>query len=122
MHFLRKIIFHFPCIEKISNFREKEMPSFLVIQERSHSSAIFFFFGKTIFSEHLKKKSYFHVLLLRKIISFFISISIFRGKQQCFFIKTSCYFALFKYLILSIQGLVFNTELITNICFEQFSM
>ena len=54
----------FPCIfwerssftytlEKISYFREKEMPFFLKIQERSYSSAIFF--GKTTFLEHLKK-------------------------------------------------------------------
>ena len=38
-----------------SYFREKEIPSVLIIQERSHSSATFF--GKTIFPEHSKKEN-----------------------------------------------------------------
>ena len=41
IYFLRKFIFHFPSIEKISYFREKEMSFFLMIEERSYSSGIF---------------------------------------------------------------------------------
>ena len=51
--FLRKIIFHF--VSKIrSYFREKEISSFLIIQE-IYSSAIFF--GKTMFSKRLEKEN-----------------------------------------------------------------
>ena len=68
--FLRNMIFHFPSVKKILFFREKEMPSFLMIQERSYSSANFF--GKTTFSEHLKNITYFHVFFfLREIIFHF---------------------------------------------------
>ena len=70
MYFLRKIIFHFPSKEKISYFLEKTPPIFPDLQERSYSSAIFF--GKTIFSGHLKKISYFHVFFWRKIIFHFL--------------------------------------------------
>ena len=66
--YAEKIIF--PCIfwerssftfhlEEISYFREKEMPSFLMVQERSCFGVIFF--GKAMFSEHLKKISCLHV-------------------------------------------------------------
>ena len=66
MYFLRKIIFHFPPKEKISYFAGKKIPSFQIIQDRSHSSAIVF--GKTIFSGHLKKISYFHIFLRKFIL------------------------------------------------------
>ena len=61
MYFLRETIFHFPTKEKISYFREKRNTIFPDITKK-----IIFqcdFFGKTIFSEHLKKTSYFHVFL-----------------------------------------------------------
>ena len=81
----------FPCIfwerssftyplEKMSYFREKEMPSFLMIQERSYSSAIFF--GKTTFLEHLKKISYFQAFFWER--SSFNKI-IFSGKKYHLF-------------------------------------
>ena len=77
----------FPCIfwerssftytlEKISYFREKEMPFFLKIQERSYSSAIFF--GKTTFLEHLKK-IYFQAFFWER------SSFIFRLKNKIIF-------------------------------------
>ena len=71
MYFLRSMFFHFLSKEKISYFRVKKLSSFQIIQERSYSSVIFF--GKTIFWEHLKKISYFHVFFLRKIIFHFLS-------------------------------------------------
>ena len=66
MYFLRKIIFHFPSKEKLSYFLEKRNTIVPDITKK-----IIFqcdFCGKTIFSEHLKKPSYFHVFFLRKII------------------------------------------------------
>ena len=56
-YLLRKIIFHFPTKEKISYFPENYHLS------RYTRKIIFqrYFFGKTMFSEHLKKISYFHV-------------------------------------------------------------
>ena len=42
MYVLRKIIFNFPSMEKLSySIFRKEMPSLLMIQERSYSSAVF---------------------------------------------------------------------------------
>ena len=41
MYFLNNIISHFSSVKKISYFRKKEMHSFLIISERSYSSAIF---------------------------------------------------------------------------------
>ena len=83
-YFLRTIIFPFPCKEKHHIFRKK-MPSFQIIQERSYSSTIFF--RKTIFSGHLKKVSYFHVLFWER--SYFIfrlkNKTIFSGKRNIIF-------------------------------------
>ena len=58
MQFLRRTASHFAPKEKISCFGKK-IPSFQIIQERSCPSATLF--GKTIFSERLKKISNFHV-------------------------------------------------------------
>ena len=58
MYFLRKIIFHFPSKKKYYVFSEKELPSFQILQKRSYFQ--WDYFGKTIFSEHLKK-AYSHV-------------------------------------------------------------
>ena len=52
------------------------MPSFLMIEEGSYSNAIFW---KTIFSEHLKNISYFHVFFLKR------SSFIFRKKNKIIF-------------------------------------
>ena len=74
MCFLRKIIFHFPSKEKRSYYREKGNTIFPDI-----TKDIIFqcdFFVKTIFSEHLKKTSYFHVYF-RERLSFFFLISYF---------------------------------------------
>ena len=76
MHFLKKMIFH-SVLRIRSYFREKEILSFLIIQERSYSSATFL--GRTIFSEHLEKISYFHVFFW-EILSF-----IFRLKNKIIF-------------------------------------
>ena len=72
--FLIKIIFfHFPPKEKISYFLEKRNTIFPDITKKitpRHE-----FLGKTIFSEHSKKISYFQVFFffLRKIIFPFVS-------------------------------------------------
>ena len=58
MYFLRKVISHLLPQKKISCFQEK-IPSFQTIQERSCPTATLF--EKTIFSESLKKISYFRV-------------------------------------------------------------
>ena len=85
MYFLIKIIFHFPSKEKISYFREKRSTSFPDITKK-----IIFqcdFFGKTIFSEHLKKTSYFHIFFW-KISSFIFRLKnkiIFSGKRNIIF-------------------------------------
>ena len=59
MYFLRKVIFHFPSVEKISYFWEKEMPSFLMIGERSCSSVIFL--ERPSFQNIWKRKTWFFV-------------------------------------------------------------
>ena len=64
MCFLLKIIFHFPPKEKISYFLEKRntiLPDVTkkVVFRRQ-------FFGKTTFSEHLKKTSHFQVFFLER--------------------------------------------------------
>ena len=51
-------------------FQEIAIPSLLIIEERSYSSASFF--GKTIFSEHLQKMSYFHVFFEKDHPPFFV--------------------------------------------------
>ena len=86
MRFLINIIFfHFPPKEKISYFLEKRNTIFPDITKK-----IMFrreFFGKTIFSEHLKKISYFQIFL-RKIMFHFVSRirSYFREKEISFFV------------------------------------
>ena len=61
-HFLMKIIFfHFPLKEKISYFLEKRNTIFLDITKKITFRREFL--GKTIFSKHLQKISYFQVFL-----------------------------------------------------------
>ena len=85
MYFLRETIFHFPTKEKISYFREKRNTIFPDITKK-----IIFqcdFFGKTIFSEHLKKTSYSHVFLWKRS-SFFLRLKnkiTFSGKGNIIF-------------------------------------
>ena len=79
LYFLRKIIFYFSSVEKWSYFREKEMPFFLMIEERPYSSAIIF--GNIIFSENLKNMSNFHVFFFFWERSSFI----FRIKNKIIF-------------------------------------
>ena len=62
-YFLRKINFHYSFFEKISYFQEKEIASFLIMENRSFLGN---FFTKIIFSEHLKKISYFYVFFWRR--------------------------------------------------------
>ena len=83
--FLIKIIFfHFPPKEKISYFLEKRNTIFPDITKK-----IMFrreFFGKTIFSEHLKKISYFQVFFWERS-SFLLCLKnkiIFSGKRNIF--------------------------------------
>ena len=64
--FVGREIPYFPNMQKTS--KQKQVPYFLMIQERSYSSMVSF--GKTIFSEHLKKISYFNVFNIHKT-SFF---------------------------------------------------
>ena len=66
-------------------FSGKKIPSFQIIQEISCPSAVLF--EKTIFSEHLKKISFFCVFFLRKIIFHFPSRGkiIFSGKGNIIF-------------------------------------
>ena len=84
--FLIKIIFfHFPLKKIISYFQEKRNTIFPDITKK-----IMFrrqTFGKTIFSEHLKKISYFQVFFL-EISSFLLCLknkNIFSGKRKIIF-------------------------------------
>ena len=65
MYFLRKIIFHFPSIEKRSYFRVKN-----IIFPDNKRNIIFQcdFFGKTIFSEHLEEEIWFFVQCVLQIL------------------------------------------------------
>ena len=67
MYFLGKAVFHFLPREKRSCFWEK-IPSLQIIQERSCAGAAPS--GKTIFSEGLKKISYFRVFFKKGLLSF----------------------------------------------------
>ena len=66
--FPRKTVFHFLPREKNIVFLGKKIPSFQIIQERSCAGAALF--GKTIFSEGLKKISYFLVFFKKDHLSF----------------------------------------------------
>ena len=68
MYFLGKAIFHFLPRNKRSCFRAKKIPSFQIIQERSCAGTAPF--GKTIFTEGLKKTSYFRVFFKKDHLSF----------------------------------------------------
>ena len=59
----------------------KKIPPFQIVQERSYPSAILF--GKIIFSEHLKKISYFRVFFLERLSFIFRLVvrSYFREKE-----------------------------------------
>ena len=86
MYFLRKIIFHFSSKEKISYLWEKRNTIFPDITKQIILQCNFC--GKTTFSEHLKKPSYFHVFFLRKITFSFPSkekISYFWKKRNTIF-------------------------------------
>ena len=83
MYFLRNTIFHFPSVEKISYFQEKEMPSFLMIEKISYSRAIFWkdhifrTFEYIIFPQIFLRKIIFYFPLKNKII--------FSGKRNVIF-------------------------------------
>ena len=84
VYFLRKVIsLIFHPVKKYHVF-EETIPHFQIGHERSYPSVILL--EKTIFSEHLKKISYFHVIFLRKIIFHFPSGGkiIFLGKRNIF--------------------------------------
>ena len=70
MYFLRKIIFHFSSIEKKSYFREKKMPSSLMIQERSYSTAIFL---ERASFQNIWRKYNISTYFLRQIVFHFTS-------------------------------------------------
>ena len=61
----------------------KKIPSFQIIQERSCAGTTPF--GKTIFSEGLKKISYFRYFLRKIIFHFPSNASIFSGKRNIIF-------------------------------------
>ena len=79
MYFFRKIIFNFPSKEENIILSVKKILSFQVIQCD--------FFGKTIFSEHLKKISYFHVVFGERLSLIFCIKNkiIFSGKRCIIF-------------------------------------
>ena len=77
---------HLPFSDQRKNiFSGKKIPSFQIIQERSYSSAIFF--GKTIFSGHLKEISYFHIFFWETSSFIFLLKNkiIFLGKRNITF-------------------------------------
>ena len=80
MYFLGKAVFRFLPRVKRSCFREK-IPSFQIIQERLCAAAAPL--GKTIFSEGLKKISYFRVFFKKDHLSFSVqrARSYFREKE-----------------------------------------
>ena len=86
MYFLRKIIFDFPPKGKLSCFRGKKNTIF-----PNNTRKIIFqcnFFEKTIFSEHLKKISYFQVFFWRERSSFVFRPGVkitFAGKRNVIF-------------------------------------
>ena len=57
--FLRNIIFHFLSKKQDHFFREKEISSFLILQERSYCKSIFL--ERPFFQNILKKKIWFFV-------------------------------------------------------------
>ena len=65
-------------------FSREKVPFFQIIQERTYSSAIFF--GKTIFSGHLKIMPYFHVFVLKSSFIFRLTNKmILSGKRSITF-------------------------------------
>ena len=82
----RSFLPRFPSREKILCFEEK-IPPFQIVQERSSPSTVLF--EKSIFSEHLKKISYFRVFFFffRKVIFHFPSEgkTKFSGKRNIIF-------------------------------------
>ena len=87
MYFLKKAAPNFLAREKIC-FREK-IPSFQIIQERSCTGTTLF--GKTIFSESLKKISYFRVFFWERS-SFIFSLRykiIFLEKRNIIFLNNT---------------------------------
>ena len=83
--FLIKIIFlHFPPKEKISYFLEKRNTVFPDIKKKTMFRRAFL--GQTIFSEHLKKISYFQVFFEKDHLSLCIKNNIiFSGKRNIIF-------------------------------------
>ena len=74
MYFLRKLILHFPSKEQISFFPEK----IIIFPGRKNIIFKLNFFGKTIFSGHLKEILYFHVFFWKT------SSLIFRLKKKIY--------------------------------------
>ena len=84
VYFLRNVIslsLSFTVQGKNITFTGKKIPPFQIVQERSYPSVILF--GKTIFSEHLKKISYFRVFFLERLSFIFRLVvrSYFREKE-----------------------------------------
>ena len=81
MYFRGRPYFTFCPGKKILCFWGKKIPSFQIIQERSCAGAALF--GKTIFSEGLKKISYFRVFFKKDHLSFSVQRvrSYFREKE-----------------------------------------
>ena len=82
---IKTIFFHFPPKEKISYFLEKRNTIFPDITKKIMFRSEFF--GKTIFSEHLKKISYFQVFFWERS-SFLLCLKnniVFSGKRNIIF-------------------------------------
>ena len=82
MHIYRK--YHISKKKKYI-FGKRDIPSFQILQKRSYSSAIFL---ERLFSEHLKKTSYFHVFFFEKDHLFFFHLKnkiMFSGKRSIIF-------------------------------------
>ena len=88
MYFLRKIIFHFPSKVKISIFWVKNI---IFPDKRKKIRFYCDIFGKTIFSEHLMKISYFYVFFWDRwsFISYLKNKITFSGKRNDIFLDNT---------------------------------
>ena len=92
--FFEKDHLHFPSVENISYFREKGMPSFLLIKERSYSSPIFL--ERSSFQNIWKKKISFFVQWIYMHILFFSILGYINDiKSYCYTIFSQTYSSLF---------------------------
>ena len=88
IYFLRKIIFRFPSVEKISYFWEKERSSVLMIKERSYSSAT-----------NLKRPSFQNIWRIYHTFLYFLRKIIFNFLLS--------FFVIWKYMLSKISGFLF---------------